>query len=293
MLRTTQSPHLRRALALMLALALALSFIGCSSAEPEEVAAPAEEPVEQVELVLASTTSTEDSGLFDVLIPAFEEANEGIKVQVIAVGTGEALQKGRDGDADVLLVHAKADEETFVSEGFGTERRDVMYNDFVIVAPESDPAGIKGSETAAAAFAKISAAGATFISRGDDSGTHKKELKIWKDAAVEPAGDWYKSSGLGMGDTLKMGDELGAYVLADRATYLSMAKEGAIETVVVFEGAKDLLNQYGVIPVKDAKQFDAAVTFMEWITSDEGQAVIADFGVEEYGEALFTPNYGK
>lgn len=293
MLSTTKSPRMRRALLVGLALALTLSVAGCSK-KTEKPVAETTPPIETVDMVLASTTSTQDSGLFDVLIPAFEKAYPEIKVQVIAVGTGEAIQKGRDGDADVLLVHAKADEEKLVADGIGTERRDVMYNDFVIVGPSSDPAGIKGSATAAEAFKKIAEAKGTFISRGDDSGTNKKEIKIWKDASISPTGtaggDWYKNSGLGMGDALKMADELGAYTLADRATFLAMSKEGAIESVIDFEGAKDLFNQYGVIPIKGAKQFDAAVDFMDWITSAEGQKVIETYGVEKYGQALFIPN---
>lgn len=285
---------MRRALLVGLAIALTLSVAGCSK-ETETPVADTTPPIEKVELVLASTTSTQDSGLFDVLIPAFEKAYPEVKVQVIAVGTGEAIQKGRDGDADVLLVHAKADEEKLVADGVGTERRDVMYNDYVIVGPASDPAGIKGSTSAAEAFKKIAEAKATFISRGDDSGTNKKEIKIWKDASVSPTGtaggDWYKNSGLGMGDALKMTDELNAYTLADRATFLAMSKEGAIQSVVDFEGAKDLFNQYGVIPIKGAKQFEAAMDFTNWITSVEGQKVIETYGVEEYGQALFIPNY--
>lgn len=298
MLSSTKSSLWGRALIFGLMLTLSLGMIGCSTpateAPPAETPAaetPAETPTEVRNLVLASTTSTEDSGLFDVLIPAFEAADEGVKVQVIAVGTGEALQKGRDGDADVLLVHAKADEEQLVADGVGTERRDVMYNDFVVVGPEADPAGVAGSADAAAAFKKIMDSGETFISRGDDSGTNKKELKIWSAAGVEkPEGDWYKVSGQGMGDTLKMADEMGAYTLADRATYLSMEKEGAIELKVTFEGADDLFNQYGVIPIKDAKNMDDAVKFMEWIVSAEGQKVIGEYGVADFGAPLFFPN---
>lgn len=297
MLSTTKSSRWGRILTLGLTLALSLALFGCGPAKTET---PAEapkvedktpEPVATRNLVLASTTSTQDSGLFDVLIPAFEAADEGVKVQVIAVGTGEALQKGRDGDADVLLVHAKKDEEQLVADGVGTERRDVMYNDFIVVGPDGDPAGVAGSADAAAALKKIMDSGATFVSRGDDSGTNKKELSIWKAAGVEtPSGAWYKVAGQGMGDTLKMTDEMGAYTLADRATYLKMQKEGAIELKIAFEGAADLLNQYGVIPVADAKNLDDAVNFMEWITSAEGQEVISKYGVEDFGGPLFFPN---
>lgn len=297
-------------LAIGLMLALAFALTGCGNTETvtdEPATTPAEEqttepkeeekeeeaaaPVETQDLVLASTTSTQDSGLFDELIPAFEEAHPEYNVQVIAVGTGEALQKGRDGDADVLLVHAKASEEEFVAEGYGDYRKDVMYNDYVIVAPEADPAGIKDSATAADAFKKIADSGSEFISRGDDSGTHKKELAIWKEAGMEnPEGDFYRSSGQGMGDTLKIADEEEAYTLADRATYLSMFKEGAIDLAIAFEGADDLLNQYGVLPVKEARVHDGAEAFADWITSADGQAVIKTYGTEKYGQPLFFPN---
>lgn len=280
------------ALALLVALALVLSF-GCSAKTDQAAETPAPAPVETVDMVLASTTSTQDSGLFDVLLPAFEKANPGIKVQVVAVGTGEALQKGRDGDADVLLVHAKADEEDLVTDGVSDARADVMYNQFVVVGPDADPAKIAGSTTAAEAFKKIADAKSTFISRGDDSGTHKKELKIWNEAGIEPVGSWYLSAGQGMGDTLKMADEKSGYCLTDEATYLTMEKEGAIESKVIFRGAKDLLNQYGVLVVKDAKQEAAARKFADWIVSPEGQDVIAKFGIEKFGAPLFTPNAAK
>ena len=277
-------------LGIMLASLVLLGATGCSSDDPDEGTAGTDSAA-TVNLVLASTTSTQDSGLFDVLIPAFEDANPGIKTQVVAVGTGEAIQKGRDGDADVLLVHSKADEEKLVADGIGVSRKDVMYNDFVIVGPADDPAKVAGSKDAAEAFKNIMDSKSSFISRGDDSGTHKKELKIWEAAGLTPEGDWYKSAGQGMGDTLKMTDELGAYTIADRATYLTMTNEGAIESKIVFEGAADLLNQYGVIVIKDAREFDAATKFSDWITSAEGQAVIAKFGVDTFGQALFTPNY--
>ena len=206
--------------------------------------------VQKSEIILASTTSTQDSGLFDVLLPAFTKAYPQYTVNVIAVGTGEALKLGEQKDADVLLVHAPASEKEFVANGFGTERRLVMYNDFVLVGPESDPAGVKGMTDAAGAFAKIAAAKARFISRGDDSGTNKKELQIWKAAGVEPAGDWYESIGQGMADALRIASEREGYTLSDRATYLNL-KEG-LQLVVLVEGDKVLFNQYGVIPVTDA-----------------------------------------
>lgn len=274
----------------LLALTLSLAIIGltaCSSAEEPEAT---EDPViETSEVILASTTSTQDSGLFDVLIPAFEESNPEYLVKVVAVGTGEALTLGENKDADVLLVHAKSSEEEFVANGFGVERKDVMYNDFVIVGPAADPAGAGDAATAAEAFAAIQAGGSEFYSRGDDSGTHKKELKIWAAAGTEePAGDWYLVTGQGMGDTLKIASEKQAYTLTDRATFLSMQE--ALDIEIVFEGADDLFNQYGVIVITEATNQAGGQAFFDWILSAEGQAVIADFGVEKYGQPLFVPN---
>lgn len=276
----------RWVLTLLLAgLVALLALTGCAAEEPST---QAEEPVEVTPLVLASTTSTQDSGLFDVLIPAFTEAYPEYDVKVVAVGTGEALQLGETKDADVLLVHAKADEEQFVADGFGTERRDVMYNDFIIVGPADDPAGIAQAETASDALAVIAEAEAVFVTRGDDSGTEKKELKLWETAGVTPAGDWYVSTGQGMGETLKIASEKQGYTLSDRATYLSM--KDTLDLVISFEKSDDLLNQYGVIPVTDATNTDGAIAFTDWITSPEGQAVIETYGVDTYGEALFIPN---
>ncbi len=275
-------------------LALTL-LVGLAACQSDSKSTPRD--TEQSEVILASTTSTEDSGLFDVLVPAFEEANPEYKVKVVAVGTGEALEIGRNKDADVLLVHAKSDEETFVEEGYGVERADVMYNDFVLVGPESDPAGVKSATDAAAAMQAIDKAGgagaAAFISRGDDSGTHKKELKLWAAAGVEPTptpqvNDWYEETGQGMGDTLKVASEKGAYTLADRATVLSMRE--AVDLAVVFEKDQGLFNQYGAIVVTDAKNQDGGQAFYDWILSEEGQKVIDEFGVEEFGQQLFVPN---
>lgn len=246
--------------------------------------------VEESEIILASTTSTQDSGLFDVLLPEFTRAYPQYTVNVIAVGTGEALKLGERKDVDVLLVHAPASEKEFIANGFGTERRPVMYNDFVLVGPESDPAGVKGMTDAAAAFAKVAAANARFISRGDDSGTNQKELEIWKAAAVEPSGEWYESIGQGMADALRIASERQGYTLSDRATYLSL-KEG-VELIVVVESDKVLFNQYGVIPVTDATNGLGSRDFADWIVSPEGQAVIKDYGVEKFGQPLFVPNAG-
>ncbi len=279
-----------RIAALALSLALVFSLAACSSTdEAEEPEATVTEPVvEATKLVLASTTSTQDSGLFDVLIPAFEEAYPEYTVDVVAVGTGEALALGESKDADVLLVHAKAKEEAFVADGFGTERSDVMYNDFVIVGPESDPAGIAGMTDAAAALTKISEAEATFVSRGDDSGTHTKELSIWEAAGITPAGDWYLSAGQGMGDVLKLADEKLGYTMSDRATYLNL--KDTMDLVVLTEGDSIMFNQYGVIPVVDATNMEGAQAFADWIVSAEGQAVIETYGVEKFGQPLFIPN---
>ncbi|MBE0417267.1 MAG: extracellular solute-binding protein [Coriobacteriia bacterium] len=290
MLEHLLSPAARkRALLLVLAVVTALSLVACGEAEePESPGEATPEPVEVTNVILASTTSTEDSGLFSELVPAFQDAYPQYRLDVVAVGTGQALEIGRAKDADVLLVHAKADEEQFVADGYGVERRDVMYNDFVIVGPGSDPGGIAGTDDAAAALTAIAEGGYTFISRGDDSGTHKKELSLWEAAGIEPAGDWYLSIGQGMGDTLNMASESKAYTIADRGTYLSM--KDRIELVVVVEGDERLFNPYGVIVVTDASNPEGAQAFADWIVSAEGQDVIREFGVDTYGEPLFIPN---
>lgn len=239
-------------------------------------------------LVLASTTSTEDSGLFDVLIPAFEAAHPGIRVHVVAVGTGQALELGRRGDADVLLVHSPAAESAFVAAGHGTERREVMYNDFVIVGPASDPAGVRGLTDAVEALGRIARVGARFVSRGDDSGTHKKERELWTTLGIEPEGAWYLDAGQGMGEVLGMASEMRAYTLTDRSTFLFM--KDRLELEIVVEGDPRIYNHYGVIPVRGAKRSDAAHAFAHWITAREGQAVISDYGVERFGRPLFIPS---
>jgi len=276
----------------LLAFALVFSLAGCAAEEEpaEEPAAEepvAEEPVEQTDLVLASTTSTQDSGLFDVLIPAFEEAYPAYKVDVIAVGTGAALEMGENKDADVLLVHAKAREEELVANGFGEYREDVMYNDFVIVGPADDPAGVSDL-TVVEALAAIADAEATFVSRGDDSGTHTAEKNLWSAAGIEPAGEWYLSAGQGMGDVLVMASETPGYTMTDRATYLNMMDDLALEILV--EGDDSLFNQYGVIPVTGAANPEGAEAFARWVTGDEGQGVIETYGVDMFGQPLFFPN---
>jgi len=243
-------------------------------------------------LVLATTTSTADSGLLDYLLPMFEQ-EAGVKVDVIAVGTGQALKLGTDGNADVLLVHSRAQEDAFMEAGDGARREDVMFNDFVILGPEKDPAGIKGMTKAAEALKKLSEGKATFLSRGDKSGTHTKELAIWKAAAIEPAGEWYLSTGQGMGELLSMADEMQGYTLSDRATYLARSKQG-LKLVVLVEGEKALFNPYGVIAVNPKKnpniQADMAQKFIDWIISVPVQEKIAEFGQKDFGQSLFTPS---
>lgn len=242
-------------------------------------------------LVLASTTSTEDSGLFDVLIPAFQASNPAYQVRVVAVGTGQALELGRRKDADVLLVHAPPAESAFVANRYGIERRRVMYNDFVIVGPASDPAGVAGMTDAAAALAAIAEARAPFVSRGDDSGTHRKERSLWDDAGVTPSGDWYREAGQGMGAVLRMVGEMGAYTLTDRGTYLNFAEE--LGLTVLVEGDPRLRNQYGVITVAGAMNPEGARAFADWVTGPEGQRVIGEYGVARFGKPLFQPNAGS
>lgn len=241
-------------------------------------------------ILLSTTTSTQDSGLLDYILPLFE-SQTGIEVRVVAVGTGAALQMGRDGDADVLLVHAKSDEITFVEEGHGLERFDVMYNDFVLVGPSNNDV-IKQSASIDEAFNQIAANALKFISRGDDSGTHKKEKTLWPNA---PVGDWYISAGKGMGDVLQMASELQGYALTDRATYLSM--KSLLDLEIVCEGDASLLNQYGVIAVNPNKNNlindKGAEAFIKWILSADTQSHIGTFGVEAYGSPLFFPNAKK
>lgn len=246
-------------------------------------------------LLLSTTTSTENSGLLAYILPDFTEKT-GIEVKVVAVGSGQAIQMGVDGEADVLLVHAKKDELQFVADGHGLERFDVMYNDFVIVGPADDPAGVKAkaSNDVIGAMKAIadSTAPFTFISRGDDSGTHKKELTYWETAGLVPNGDWYISAGKGMGDVLTMADEKLGYTLTDRATYLSMQDD--LELSIVVEGDPLMFNPYGVIAVNPNKNpqinGEGAALFVQWILSDETQGLIAEFGVDTYGQQLFFAN---
>lgn len=239
-------------------------------------------------LRLATTTSTENSGLLGHLLPAFEE-RFGVRVEVVAVGSGQALKLAENGDADVVLSHAPALEEAFVASGFGVNRRDVMYNDFVLVGPPADPAGLRGQREIAAALRAIAAAGAPFLSRGDESGTHHKERALWQAAGVAPAGAWYRSAGVGMGQLLQMADEQGAYTLTDRGTFLSRRQVG--ELVIVVEGDPPLRNPYAVLATNPARhpevQYLAAMQLIAWLTSPDGQRRIASFKVG--GQQLFFP----
>ncbi|MFV0466041.1 MAG: substrate-binding domain-containing protein [Lachnospiraceae bacterium] len=241
-------------------------------------------------LILATTTSTENSGLLAYLLPTFEEKYDR-EVKVVAVGTGQALEMGKNGEADVLLVHAKDSEIEFVENGYGTERYDVMYNDFILIGPEDQTEVTVGNDISRA-YREIAEKELKFISRGDDSGTYTKELGIWNSIGIEPAGEWYISAGKGMGETITMTNEMSGYTLSDRATFLSMKNE--MQLGIVVEGDSLLFNQYGVIPVNpeinDKINSEGADEFVEWILSDECQKMIGEFGVDTYGEQLFIPN---
>jgi tungstate transport system substrate-binding protein len=266
---------------------------------------------------MSTTTSTENSGLLNVLLPPFEKEC-GCKVDVIAVGTGKALKLGEQGDVDVVLVHARALEDKFMANGFGVNRRDVMYNDFVVIGPANDPADLKHAATAADAFRRIAARRSVFVSRGDESGTHQKEKEIWAAAAMAPAGSWYRSAGQGMGEVINMATELRGYTLADRGTYNALrhgktdlvvlydgsrtsAKPGrpvarlTVEQVSALAGTRGLFNPYGVIAVNPKRfpqvKFDLAMKFIEYITGAEGQRIIANYQVQ--GDPVFFTFKGK
>ncbi len=241
------------------------------------------------DIKLATTTSTDNSGLLGFILPKFE-AKYGGKVRVVAVGTGAALKIGEKGDADVLLVHARSLEDKFMAGGFGSVRRDVMYNDFIVVGPKKDPAGIHGNKDVIAAMKKISASGAKFVSRGDESGTHQMEKAYWKDAGVAPHGAWYISSGQGMGQVLTMAGQLEGYALTDRATYAAYREKTGLDVLV--EGDPKMFNPYGVIAVNPVKHTGlnskGAMAFIDWITSPEGQQAIAGFKIN--GLQMFFPS---
>ena len=243
-------------------------------------------------VILQSTTSAANSGLYDAVLPLFEEKT-GIRVHVVAVGTGQAIRNARNGDGDVLIVHSREDEEKFVAGGHGVERHDLMYNDFLIVGPASDPARIRGMKDAAAALRKVATVRASFVSRGDDSGTHKKELELWRAADVDPtaeSGTWYLETGSGMGAALNMGVGMGAYTLTDRGTWLSFRNRG--DFLVHVEGDERLFNQYGAILVNPARHGRARAgkgqLLIDWLLSPEGQSAIDSFSID--GEQLFFGN---
>lgn len=243
-------------------------------------------------IVVQSTTSTRNSGLYDHLLPQFT-AESGIAVRVIAVGTGQAIKNARNCDGDVLLVHAQAAEEQFVAEGYGVERQDVMYNDFIIVGPETDPAKLRGRKDVTAALTAIKRSSVPFVSRGDDSGTHKKEMALWQAAGIDPtvdSGGWYRETGSGMGATLNIAIGMNAYAMTDRATWIAFANKGSHQ--VVFEGDERLFNQYGIILVNPQLcarvRAEEGQQFIDWMLSDVGQAAIAAY--KRDGKQLFFPN---
>jgi tungstate transport system substrate-binding protein len=276
-----------RTLRWLVLVVLLVLLAACGSREPEV-------------LHLATTTSTADSGLLDAILPTFEEQYNA-RVDVVAVGTGQAISLGEAGDADVILVHARAREDAFVADGHGLYREDVMYNDFILVGPSTDPAGVQGMESVTDALVMIAENGSPFASRGDDSGTHTKELSLWEKAGIAPTADngWYNSLGQGMGDTLTFANEAGAYTLTDRATFLALQANLPNLSIMVGgnsiaeNGDTNLLNPYGVIPVNPDKgeiNEDLAEDFVNWITSEETQTAIGEFGVEQYGQPLFYPD---
>ena len=248
-----------------------------------------------IEIILATTTSTYDSGLLDELLPVFEE-EFGYSFKPIAVGTGEAIAMGERGEADIILVHSRKSEDEFVAGGFGTERYDVMHNDFVIIGPEEDTAQVMGLD-AARAYTAIAGTEALFTSRGDNSGTNKKEISIWEAAGITPDGDWYLETGQGMGATLRIADEKNAYTMTDRGTYLS--QQDNLILVILVEGDPVLFNPYGIIPVDPEKHpglginYQGAMDLVEFITGQEGQDIIRGFGMEKFGQPLFYPDVIK
>lgn len=298
--------HTSRTILLTFLLALSIGLTACgpalSGGEGSSAAAtaPATQAVVGAEgpanpnLILATTTSTQDSGLLDALVPLFEEQT-GYTVQTIAVGTGEALKMGEEGNADVLLVHAPSSEVTFMEGGFGTDRFLVMHNDYIIVGPADDPAGIKGLDPKEA-FAAIFNTGANFVSRGDDSGTHTKETSFWAKAGLDPAGQaWFIETGQGMGASLMVASEKGAYILTDRATYLASKENLHLE--ILLEDNNDLLNVYHVITVNAEKwpavNYEGALAFANFIIHPDTQTIIAKFGVDKFGQPLFHPDADK
>ena len=284
---------MKKVLAILLAMLMLLSFASCAKSEepnkPNDMESGTSATPEIVTIRLSTTTSVNDSGLLPYLLPVFENAT-GYKVEVQSAGTGAAIQKAEDGNADLILVHAKASEEEFIEKGYGVERLPFMYNYFVIVGPKDDPAGIATSENAAEAFAKIRESGSKFISRGDESGTHKAELKIWGDNAPDAQNDaWYISAGQGMGACLTMANEQQAYVLTDKATFLSMQSDLNLD--ILLEKGEDMKNTYSLIAVNpekiDGLNTKGAQDLIDWMLGEEASKLIADYGMEEYGASLF------
>lgn len=271
----------KAAVFILTAAMLAALTCGCTLNKPQDV-------------VLATTTSVNDSGLLDYLSPQLQK-DTGINLKIIAQGTGQAIKTGESGDADVLLVHDRKSEDKFIESGNGLKRIELMYNFYVIAGPQNDPAGIKGlkEKNASDAFKKIAAAQSNFVSRGDDSGTNKKELSIWKAIGIEPSGSWYISAGKGMGAVLSMSDEKNAYTLTDKATYLSMKDKLSLQ--ILLENSKDLKNQYTIMQVNPelhkAINSKGAAKFIKWITSDKALKMINNYGKDKYGENLFNVNY--
>lgn len=284
----------KRIFAIVMAMAMVLSMTavlsGCGESKEDNGAAEETKGT----IILATTTSTKDSGLLDVILPEFEKES-GYAVDVVSVGSGEAMKMGENGEADVLLVHSPASEKEYVDGGHADAdgRMDVMYNDFVVVGPEKDPAGVKGDD-AIAAFKAIMNNQSTFVSRADDSGTHKKELSIWEKAELEPSGDWYIEAAAGMGDVITMTNEKAGYTLSDRATWLNVGGDTSLQILCEKDPSGLLNNQYGVICVNPDKNdkinHDGAKAFQNWIVSDATQKLIGEYGVKEYGEQLFVPN---
>jgi tungstate transport system substrate-binding protein len=270
----------RAAIGAVLAVSL-LATAACGSDESEASGDPSGN------MILATTTSTQDSGLLDAILPMFDKESS-CTVKTVAVGSGQAMAMGEKGDADVLLVHSPGDEKQFMADGHGRSREAVMHNDFVLVGPPDDPAGVADAGDAAKALTRIADQKASFASRGDDSGTHAKELALWEEAGVEPTGSWYLETGQGMGDTLTIADQKRAYTLADRSTFLATK---SLELYIAFDGSDDLMNNYHVIVVdREGANTACAEEFSSWILDKSVQDAIAEFGVEEYGEQLFTPD---
>lgn len=276
---------MRKGILVVLAWMATIALAACGTTTPSSG-----EPAKS--LILATTTSTQDSGLLDELLPVFTRES-GWQVKTVAVGSGAAIELGRRGEADVLLVHSPAAEEKFVAEGGAGQRRLVMHNDFVLVGPPDDPAKTKGASSTDA-LKKIADAKAVFVSRGDESGTHSKEKDLWSKAALTPGGSWYQSTGQGMGETLRVASEKGGYTLSDRATYL--AQRDTLQLEVLSEGDPGLLNVYHVIEMTtkagDKVQPDGAKAFADWLVAEPAQRLIGEFGRAEYGRPLFTPDAG-